>query len=260
MLGRPGGLGKHSRRRSAAGAAALTLEEAIAAVPNVTLRLQNSGLSVTNGAVVAWANQGSAGGTTSGASGNNTWETNSINGFPAALADASGEGMTLSGVTGSSLLGSTFEATWFFAERRTGNQGASSSPFGNNVIFGDASGHYRINFAQNSRRLFFGFFNPSHTGFDTGIVVPDAVPYVCAIRFKADGSLRVNLNGVVTTFPANTMLGATTAYQGVAPWINYNQGGGASRGHFYMISSDPVSDTIMDNMVDAMKASPQLYG
>lgn len=224
---------------------------ALAAITNKTLHCRPDltyGLNDTL-TTLEWDNESVA---TPNITGTSTYLANSFGTYRGVLSDASGEfgypGSTLSTI----VAGSGLSYTMFAVEKRTGTQGPSTgtSRFNNSYVMGDSAGYLFMTFDGSSRRFIIQSYNGTYSTTDTGFDFTDDVPYVIAWKVESNGAVRVNFNGSIFTAGAGAQVNPSS-FAGnfrINRWT-----AGTNVGAEYIVSSDAVSDTDMDNMVNALK-------
>lgn len=226
---------------------------AIAAITNKTLYCRADTATGTDGATLTTTNWDNEAVATPNVSGTATYQTGILGGFRGVLADASGEfgypGSTLSTILG----GSGLSYTMFAVEKRTGTQGSNTGTnrYVNSNVLGDSAGYLCMSFDTSSRRFLLLSYDGSYHPVDTGFDFIDNTPYVLAWKVEADGSGRVNFNGLIGTFAAGSQVNPTNLGN---PFRINKWAVGTNYGFEYIVSTDAVSDAIMDTAVLALKA------
>jgi hypothetical protein len=231
-------------------------DTAIAAITNKTLYCRadtaiganNTTLTTTN-----WDNEAVA---TPNVEGTATYQTTILGGHRGILANAAGEfcypGSSLSTILG----GSGLSYTMFAVEKRSGTQGTSTgnARYQNSAVMSDSGGYLGMYFNGSSRQfVLMSFTGNPYNEFDTGFSFTDNVPYVLAWRVAADGSARVNYNGSIATAAAGNQVNPSNINQQFR-MNRWATSGGTNYGFEYIVSSDEMSDAVMDNAVTALKA------
>lgn len=229
-----------------------TYDSHVAAITNKTLYARADTSYALQGGTLTnneWNNEAVS---TPNITGTATIETNIQNSFSGVLANAGGEfaypGSDLSTILG----GSGLSYTMFAVEKRTGTQGSSTGDdrYQNSSVMSDSSGFLTMTFDTSSRRFILQSYNGAYSTTDTGFDFSDGVPYVLAWRVASDGAVRVNFNGTIFTAGAGSQVNPTS-FTGAFRMNKYTAG--TNYGFEYIVSTDAVSDTDMDNLVNSLK-------
>lgn len=229
---------------------------AIAAITNKTIYARadlatgadNATLTTTN-----WDNEAVA---TPNISGSIRYKTGILNGFRGVLGDTS----NTSGSTGrtvSQVLGGDRGYTLFAVEKRAGTQGADTAEQGlNSTVIGDLY-YWGLSFFAADRAFKLWSYDTTYRNvylnnyMGGNCAFTDNVPYVIAVRVDpSNGAIRANFNGTVFT-PSG--LGYLPSVLTGTVLVNARTSGGTNYGFEYIVSSDMLSNAVMDDAVAALK-------
>lgn len=224
---------------------------ALSAITNKTLHCRSEtlyGLGDTLTTIV-WDNEVVG---TPNITGTATHQRNSFGTYSGILADGSSESGDSGSTSNTILGGSGLSYTMFAVEKRNGTQGNNSGDdrYNNSYVMGDASGYLLMTFDVSSRRFIIQSYDSSYLTTDTGFDFTDDVPYVIAWRVASDGAVRVNFSGSIFTAGAGSQQNPSSF---LSTFLLNKRTLGTNVGAEYIVSTDAVSDTDMDNMVNALK-------
>lgn len=223
---------------------------ALAAIPNKTLILRGDSSSAANGTALSssqWSNEGSGGGTFTSGFGSPTWETNSQNGMRGVLCDTSNEALANTTMTLSTMLGGTRDCTIFVV----GKIGAGAAANDRSLLLNGISPSWEMGTSV-TYEFFINTNNGGLVTVSSGLFHTPGSAFAVAVRVNSAGNVRFNLNGAVANF-ASSLPDPTST--GFSQTMRAGRGSDVTplRNYEYVVSSDAVSDDLMDNFIIGLK-------